>query len=218
MLQVRSLKEVHTCKLAGDKVAFETLPKRRRLNSDQQKLVLDVKECHGNNKALINKLNEDYGKIVTGRDIINFLRKARQPDPSQSELEQLISRMHSHGESSVTISQENNVVTTIFFQDTQMRLLYEEYPEILFCDATYKTNENRMVLMVFMNIDGNGESGLVGLCFMKSESEKCTLAALESFKNNCPSNIFTRVIMADKDMANRMAFEKVREALCLNIY
>ncbi|XP_074602367.1 uncharacterized protein LOC141856032 [Brevipalpus obovatus] len=89
-----------------------------------------------------------------------------------------------------------------------MRLLFKEYPEILFCDATYKTNENRMALMVFMIVDGNGESGLVGLCFIKSESEKCTLSALESLKEASPSHNRIRVIMADKDMANRNAFKK----------
>ena len=100
------MKDIHTCKLAENKVAFKTLPKQRRLDTDQQRLVLDVKECYGSNKALINKLKEDYGKIVTGQDNLNFLKKYMQSSSSESELERLINQMRSFGESSVIISQE----------------------------------------------------------------------------------------------------------------
>lgn len=200
--------ENHTCKLAGNKMVFESLPKQRRLDEEQKNFVLDVKACNGNTKSLIAKLKESYGKIVAGKDIVNLIRKSKRSD--QTELERLVTEMQSYGQSSVMITEENNQVNTIFFQDSSMHLLFEEYPKILFCDATYKTNENRMALMVFMIVDGNGESGLVGLCFIKSESEKCTLSALESLKKCCPSHEKTRVIMADKDMANRSAFKKVR--------
>ncbi|XP_074596809.1 uncharacterized protein LOC141851903 [Brevipalpus obovatus] len=89
-----------------------------------------------------------------------------------------------------------------------MRKLYQEYPEILFIDSTYKINQNRMVLMVMMIVDGNGESGLAALSFLRSESEDCTRAALESFKKVC-GNVCdqTKTIMADKDMGIRKAFQ-----------
>ncbi|XP_074594741.1 uncharacterized protein LOC141850101 [Brevipalpus obovatus] len=217
LLRVRSMNEVHECRLAENKVAFDSLPKQRRLNDEEKKLVSNVISSHGNTKALITNLKRNHGKFVTGKDIINFIRKSKPVAQSRNELEQLISLMQAEDESSVIITEESNMVDTIFFQDKQMRLLYEEYPEVLFCDATYKTNKNLMALMVFMVIDGNGESGLVALCFMKSESEKCTLAALESLKNCCPSYSKTKVIMGDKDMANRNAFRKALPSASIHI-
>jgi len=34
----------------------------------------------------------------------------------------------------------------IFYQDEQMRLMYDRFPEIVFVDATYKLNDLRMPL------------------------------------------------------------------------
>ena len=67
-----------------------------------------------------------------------------------------------------------------------MSSLYEEYPEILFCYAAYKTNENHMVLIVLMNIDENTESGFVGFYSMKSES--CTLLGIRLNKPQVQMN------------------------------
>ena len=51
----------------------------------------------------------------------------------------------------------------IFFQDEEMKLMYDKFPEILFVDATYKLNDLHMPLYVFLVEDGNGESEIVAV-------------------------------------------------------
>ena len=57
---------------------------------------------------------------------------------------------------------QDNVVDGIFFQDEEMRRMYDRFSEILFVDATYKLNDLRMPLYLFLVEDGNGESEVVG--------------------------------------------------------
>ena len=40
--------------------------------------------------------------------------------------------------------------------------MYDRFSEILFVDATYKLNDLRMPLYLFLVEDGNGESEVVG--------------------------------------------------------
>ncbi|XP_074594334.1 uncharacterized protein LOC141849766 isoform X1 [Brevipalpus obovatus] len=74
-----------------------------------------------------------------------------------------------------------------------------------------------MALMVMMIVDGNGESSLAALSFLRSESEDCTRAALESFKK-IGGNVCNQIktIMADEDMGIRKAFHPL--FLLLNIH
>ena len=66
-------------------------------------------------------------------------------------------------------STEDKVLSGIFFQDEEMRRMYDCFPELLFVDATYKLNELRMPLYLFIVKDGNGESEIVAMWILVSE-------------------------------------------------
>ena len=52
---------------------------------------------------------------------------------------------------------KENVINGIFFQDEEMRCMYDRFPEILFVDATYKLNDLRMPLSLVPRLSGGGE-------------------------------------------------------------
>ena len=209
-LVVRKMQMLHTCKLAGDKNAYRLLPRQRRPDHEEERMILDVKSCKGNTKALVSKLNEERNKFITGKDIGNLVSRSKIVSQEGTEVERLIKEMEKYKDSSIMITEEEKEIETIFFQTEEMREIYEEYPEMIFVDSTYKINQNRMALMVIMIVDGNGESGCVGLAFLRTESEKCTKSALESLTKCCPcSHEKTQLVMADKDMGNRNAFQSV---------
>ncbi len=58
---------------------------------------------------------------------------------------------------------EENQFTGLFFQDKHMKAAYAAYPEVLFLDATYKLNNLRMPLYIFLIVDGNGQSEIIGI-------------------------------------------------------
>ena len=89
-----------------------------------------------------------------------------------------------------------------------MKDAYENFPELLLVDATYKLLDLRMPLYVLMVVDGNGFSDTVGLLVVAEESEAVITSAMESFKRHNPAWIKTTVIMSDKDFTEPQAFTK----------
>lgn len=81
---------------------------------------------------------------------------------------------------------EDNVVNGIFFQDEEMRHMYDRFPEMLlnFVDATYKLNDLRMPLYLFLVEDGNGESEIVAVWMVVTEDATSIRQMAEIFKKH----------------------------------
>ena len=58
-----------------------------------------------------------------------------------------------------------------FFSSTalEMKDTFQAFPEMILLDATYKLNDLRMPLYVMLVVDGNGESEVVALWFVRNE-------------------------------------------------
>ena len=61
------------------------------------------------------------------------------------------------------IATEDNKFKALFYQDSEMHLVYQAYPEILMIDATYKLIDLKLPLYLLLCIDGNGQSEIVGM-------------------------------------------------------
>ena len=107
----------------------------------------------------------------------------------------------------VTVNSEN-VLSGIYFQDGLMKEIYQQYPEILFVDATHKLNELRMPLYVLLVEDGNGESHIVAVWLVTSEDAATTKAMAEIFQAHNEQWHNTVTIMADKDFTERNIFQQ----------
>lgn len=81
---------------------------------------------------------------------------------------------------------EDNVVNGIFFQDEEMWHMYDRFPEMLlnFVDATYKLNDLRMPLYLFLVEDGNGESEIVAVWMVVTEDATSIRQMAEIFKKH----------------------------------
>ena len=103
---------------------------------------------------------------------------------------------------------DNNVLTGLFFQDRLMKTTFASYPEIIFVDATYKLNELRMPLYLMLVVDGNGQSEIVMVFITAIETEIAINNLVQSFKANNPQWKETKVIMTDKDLNSRAVFRQ----------
>ena len=114
---------------------------------------------------------------------------------------------------------DDGTVDIIFFQDQEMKLFFESYPELMLLDATYKLTNVRMTLYVMLCVGPNGESEIVAVFFTPFEDCRTLSAALELFKARNPNWCKVRTVMTDKDMAERDALRsKLPQAsllLCL---
>ena len=97
---------------------------------------------------------------------------------------------------------DNNVLSSIFFQKQSWQNMYPRYPELILIDATYKLNNLRMPMYILMAVDGNGESEIVALWLVVYEDKDTISHLMDIFeKHNDTTN--TKCIMADKDMTER---------------
>ena len=108
-----------------------------------------------------------------------------------------------------------NVLQGIYFQTEMWRKTFSDYPELLMIDATYKLNNLRMPLFILMVVDSNGESEVIALWLVATESKSMINQLTETFVSyNDASN--TKCIMADKDMTERdLLSEKIPTAQLL---
>jgi len=102
---------------------------------------------------------------------------------------------------------KENVVNGIFFQDKEMWHMYDKFPEILFVDATYKLNDLRMPLYLFLVEDGNGESEIVAVWMVVTEDAASIRQMAVMFKKHNHRWPSTVTIMADKDFVERDALK-----------
>ena len=76
-------------------------------------------------------------------------------------------------------------------------------PELIMVDATYKLNELRMPHYLILIVDGNGKSEIVGLYLTSLETREAISEMVRWFKiHNSPWKS-TRVILTDKDFAEK---------------
>ena len=62
------------------------------------------------------------------------------------------------------IADEESNFKALFYQDPEMHMVYQAYPELIMIDATYKLVDLRLPLYLLMCVDGNGQSEIVGKC------------------------------------------------------
>lgn len=104
----------------------------------------------------------------------------------------------------VTVT-DDGVMNGIFFQDEEMKRMYDSFPEIMFVDATYKLNDLHMPLYIFLVEEGNGESEVVAVWMVVVEDTVSISQMAEIFKKHNPSWEKTKTIMSDKDFIERDA-------------
>ncbi|KAJ8965720.1 hypothetical protein NQ314_003943 [Rhamnusium bicolor] len=101
-----------------------------------------------------NYIKSTTGKIVTLKDLSNL--KAIETAENTNDLVNAIEFLKRDSKCIVEVlTDEENNLEGIFFQDKYMQRSFSNYPEVLLCDATYKHNNLRMPLYIFLIVNGN---------------------------------------------------------------
>lgn len=102
-------------------------------------------------------------------------------------------------------------------QTPHMHKLYERYHDLIFMDATYKTNKYKMPLVVFSSINNEGKNIVVGFAIVQYESSNTYEWLLKSFKE-MNNNVEPGVILTDFDAAMchgiENSYEHTEHLLC----
>lgn len=97
----------------------------------------------------------------------------------------------------------------IFFQDARMMECFNHFPELILFDGTYKLNNRDMPLVTQLAVDGNGETEIISIFVCQSESRESIGSMIEAFQEFNPAWEKTRVILGDKDFADRSVYQEM---------
>lgn len=196
------------------KEAYDSYPavRQRSLNAASQFVnsALNVKSNIRLVQSVVNRdPNRTGGKVIM-KDLYNQRAKLKKQENSADgvdDLTALIEEMEKIENSTVKVITDNDSnVEGIYFQDENMKKVYSAYPEIIFSDATHNVNDRNMPLEVIMVADGEGESQIVALFIIRSESAAVTRQMFEIFTAENQATDKLQVIMADKHATNLSVF------------
>lgn len=114
--------------------------------------------------------------------------------------------LHYLGGTVEIVKDEEDNLRGIFYQDADMKSTFRSFPEVLFVDATYKVNDLRLPLYVFLIEDGNGLSEIIAIWLIADESGTTIESMTDVFTKHNPCSKDIKVVMADKDFNEREIF------------
>lgn len=222
VLEITDMDDSHNHDLSES--LFKHMPKQRKaVINDQFEYIENVLKTKPNYRALhkqINNNNSSNGVVVL-KDLYNAKAKVEaKEDRHENDLVQLVEEMMRIDDAVVkVITNAQNELDSIFFQDARMKKYFDMYPDVVMFDGTYKLNNRRMPLVILLVIDGNGESQIAGLFIVRSENEQTFRYLFEEFKKENEKHDKIEIIMSDKSFANRNAFRaafpNAKHQLCI---
>ena len=125
--------------------------------------MIDLK---ANKKLIKHHLIASTGKKVTLKDNHNVGRSLKSNMNNLASVVAELRNIESSENAPIEILvDESDTIQGIYLQSKEMIDTFVAFPKILFVDATYKFNDNRMPLYVLMVEDSNGESEII--CFFR---------------------------------------------------
>ena len=141
---------------------YNHLPRQRNVNGSLREEVKDAISLKANSKLIQQKIQTANGHPITLKDIANIRAETKKAVKS-NEMETIIPFLQSKDGASVEIAvDEQHNFKCLFYQDSQMKSVYNMFPEIVMVDATYKLLDLKLPLYVMLVVDGNGLSEIVG--------------------------------------------------------
>lgn len=114
-------------------------------------------------------------------------------------LEELKKCKENYGAKVILITDEHKELQILFLQTPHMQQAFKSFPEVVLLDATYRTNKLHMPLFVLVVQDGSGLSHVVAYAFVSSEQQHVVTRLLQTFVEENPAAIDTKVVIVDKD-------------------
>ena len=84
---------------------------------------------------------------------------------------------------------------------------FNDFPEIIIADATYKLNAYRMPVYLQVVVDGTDEAEIVSVFLVTNKDAATLLSMLELFKNHKTQYINTCTVLTDKDLTVRFVYK-----------
>ncbi|KAG1679016.1 Protein FAR-RED IMPAIRED RESPONSE 1 [Nymphon striatum] len=185
-----------------NKALYDSLPTVRKLDVTDRKMAEEMLALKANKKVLQKYLIQKTKKPILLRDLHNIAATVKKGGQDFNNF--LMEMKKEEGATVEVVVDEDNVVHGVFYQDVEMKKMFEAFPELVLIDATYKLNDLQITLYLILAVDGNMESEIVAVWFLAQENREILSHMLCFFKKaNSAGCEQIKVVMADKDIAGR---------------
>ncbi|KAH9372145.1 hypothetical protein HPB48_009722 [Haemaphysalis longicornis] len=140
-LEVRSINLEHNHPIQPE--LFKHLPQQRRLDPHLQAKARGLLELRAQKVLVREELERDSGNAVLMKDLSNIAAKGKALKTRNNLPEVVRVLQEKHKATVRLLTDENEDLQAIYFQDEGMKKSFQDCPEILFIDATYKLLETR---------------------------------------------------------------------------
>lgn len=205
-LEVRSVNLEHNHPVAPQ--LFQQLPQQRRLPPDLKTKARHLLKLRANKMLVREQMQRESGHAVLLKDLSNISAEGKRADPRNNLPEVVRILQEKHKAAVRLLTDENNELQALYFQDEHMKASFEAYPELIFVDATYKLLDTRMACFLVIIENGNGESEIVAVGLFGREDAETLHWFFEAFKALNPQWEAVRVTMADKDIKERQVVKQ----------
>ncbi|XP_021986238.1 protein FAR-RED IMPAIRED RESPONSE 1-like [Helianthus annuus] len=184
----------------------------RRLTPDEESLVerLYLQNREPTNIHLtIRKQNSHIVCII--QDIQNMIKKIKLKMYGDRTPTQILENMLQE-ERYVYFTRVNpptNTVEEVFFVHPDSYNMWRAFPHVLMIDATYKTNEYKLLFIQVVGVTSTHKSFCVAHAFVAKEKQDNFLWVLEKLKELLVDCMEPRVIVTDSDQALMNSCDKV---------
>ncbi|RUS72101.1 hypothetical protein EGW08_020146 [Elysia chlorotica] len=185
-------------------------PQDRRLNESQAAEMKDLLDLKVSSAQIIDRFQAQHDITLTHSDVRNHrqrIRKKTGPDVSEeNQLWQELQVLAENG-TDVTIAKDSeDKMSVLFIQTPKMKSTWQQYPQTLFLDSTYKVNSRNMPLFVFMTCDGDNSGVVVAYALVVDEKAATVTQVIDIFISK---NDITQLssVTIDKDFSEMKALK-----------
>jgi hypothetical protein len=186
-----------------------------------------IRSLHGSGVAprniVANLLEQNSHTLVTSREVYNVISKQRKERlQGLSPIEALIKEIDRDPEDLWALeytTDGNGHVNFLFIAPCSQIELAQQFPDVAFIDATYRTNRYNMPLIHFMVVTSYRKTVSVAMCFVASEEEAMYSRAVKAFKTLVMGDAKIEVFLTDDDSSLKAAlslyYPDTAQLLCL---
>ncbi|XP_035667341.1 uncharacterized protein LOC118410003 isoform X2 [Branchiostoma floridae] len=186
-------------------------PSQRRLDGDLLEEARKLTRLKVDVKRLKDHIHSSSGKLTTLKDLHN-LRTSLDPKETEGEavLRALQDFLNSDKGAKVAVVQKpDKTLDALYIQTSAMASSFQKFPEVIFMDSTYKTNNLNMPLFTITVMDGDGVGQPVGYVILTDETKSSIVTALQLFLQHNPQSAAVRTVIIDKDPSEIAAVSEV---------
>ena len=193
------------------------LRSHRRISDEQKADIADMEKCGIRKYRIMDILCFQYGGFdkvgCIKRDIYNFCHANKQETISAGDANTVIMHMMARRERDVDfffkyLVDEHGHLKGLFWADSQSRLDYEAFGDVIVFDSTYRTNKYNLPFVPFVGLNHHRSTVIFGCGIISHETSQAYEWMLRTF-SDCMAQKQTISVITDGDLAMQRAIRVV---------